>query len=201
MKHASGTRSALECLHRALDLSPEHLPSLRHAQRLAEKLGRWRDLVGLLEREAAQVSDLKQIVALRHRAAEVLDERLSDASAAVVAYEKLLAVSPAYLPALTALGRLYAESGRWADLASLHRTEAAVAPPERAAHSFSRWRDSGTAPGRYRRRAGHLWASPGTDAPGPPSAGCLGSSAPKPPGLGITGHGPPPRGRPEDRPA
>jgi len=124
---------AFECLHRALDLSPEHLPSLRHAQRLAEKLGRWRDLVGLLEREAAQVTDLKQIVALRHRAAEVLDERLSDASAAVVAYEKLLAVSPAYLPALTALGRLYADSGRWADLASLHRTEAAVAPSERAA--------------------------------------------------------------------
>ena len=124
---------AWECLHRALEMSPEHLPSLRHAQRLAEKLGRWRDLVGLLEREAAQVTDLKQIVALRHRAAEVLDERLSDASAAVVAYEKLLSVSPAYLPALTALGRLYAESGRWADLASLHRTEAAVATPERAA--------------------------------------------------------------------
>jgi cellulose synthase operon protein C len=124
---------ALECLHRALDLSPQHLPSLRHAQQLAEKVGRWRDLVDLLEREAAQVGDVKQIVALRHRAAEVLDERLSDPPAAVVAYEKLLSVSPAYLPALTALGRLYAESGRWSDLASLYRTEAAVAAPERAA--------------------------------------------------------------------
>jgi cellulose synthase operon protein C len=124
---------ALECLHRALDLSPEHLPSLRHAQRLADKVGRWRDLVDLLEREAAQVKDVKQIVALRHRGAEVLDERLSDPAAAVVAYEKLLAVSPAYLPALTALGRLYAEGGRWPDLASLYRTEAAMATPERAA--------------------------------------------------------------------
>ncbi|MGO9064475.1 MAG: tetratricopeptide repeat protein [Myxococcaceae bacterium] len=124
---------ALECLHRALDLSPKHLPSLRQAQGLAEKLGRWRDLVDLLEREAAQVGDMKQVVALRHRAAEVLDERLSDPAAAVGAYEKLLTVSPAYLPALTALGRLYAEGGRWADLALLYRTEAAVAPPERAA--------------------------------------------------------------------
>ena len=124
---------ALECLHRALDLAPTHLPSLRQAQRLAEKLGRWRNLVDLLEREAGQASDVKQVVALRHRAAEVLDERLADPTAAVEAYEKLLAVSSAYLPALTALGRLYAEGGRWRDLASLYRTEAAVAPPERAA--------------------------------------------------------------------
>jgi tetratricopeptide (TPR) repeat protein len=124
---------ALECLHRALDLSPNHLPSLRHAQQLADKLGRWRDLVDLLEREAAHSTDAKQIVALRHRAAAVLDERLSDPTAAVVAYEKLLSVSPAYLPALTALGRLYAAGGRWPDLASLYRTEAAVTAPERAA--------------------------------------------------------------------
>lgn len=124
---------ALECLHRALDLLPQHLPSLRHAQQLAEKLGRWRDLVELLEREAAHSTDVKQIVALRHRAAEALDERLSDPAAAVVAYEKLLAVSPAYLPALTALGRLYAAAGRWPDLALLYRTEAAMATPERAA--------------------------------------------------------------------
>jgi cellulose synthase operon protein C len=124
---------ALECLHRALDLAPEHLPSLRHAQRLAERLGRWRDLVELLAREATQVTDVKQIVALRHHAAEVLDERVYDPAAAVRAYEQLLSVSPAYLPALTALGRLYAEGGRWSDLASLYRTEAAVAAPERAA--------------------------------------------------------------------
>jgi cellulose synthase operon protein C len=123
---------ALECLRRALDLVADHLPSLHQAQRLSEKLSRWRDLVDLLEREAAGVGDAKQVVALRHRAAEVLDERLHDPAAAVVAYEKLLAVSPAYLPALTALGRLYADGGRWADLASLYRTEAAVAPPERA---------------------------------------------------------------------
>ena len=123
---------ALECLRRALDLVAEHLPSLRHAQRLAERLGRWRDLVELLEREASLVTDTKQVVALRHRAAEVLDDQLADPAAAVAAYEKLLAVSPAYLPALTALGRLYAQGGRWKDLASLYRTEAAVAAPERA---------------------------------------------------------------------
>ncbi len=131
--HMGDAERALECLHRALDLAPEHLSSLRQGQRLAEKLGHWRDLVGLLEREAALVGDLKQVVALRHRAAAVLDERLADPSAAVVAYEKLLAVSPAYLPALTALGRLYSEGGRWSDLAVLYRTEAAVATPERAA--------------------------------------------------------------------
>ncbi len=124
---------ALECLHRALDLETAHLPSLWHAQRLAEKLGRWRDLVGLLEREAGQAKDAKQVVALWHRAAEVLDGRLTDPTAAVVAYEKLLRVSPVYLPALTALGRLYAEGGRWRDLASLYRSEATVAQPERAA--------------------------------------------------------------------
>lgn len=124
---------ALECLFRALDLAPHHIPSLRHAQHLAEKAGRWRDLVSLLEREASHVSDVKQVVALRLWAAEVLDERLSDPAAAIVAYEKLLTVSPAYLPALKALGRLYAEGGRWPDLASLYRTEAAVATPERAA--------------------------------------------------------------------
>ncbi len=43
-------------------------------------------------------------------------------------YERVLALSPSYLPALKALGRLYAQEGRWSELIKMYRAEAEISP-------------------------------------------------------------------------
>ena len=68
------------------------------------------------------------MLSLYHRNAEILDEHLKDRAGAIAAYERVLALSPSYLPALKALGRLYAQEGRWEQLIKMYRAEAEISP-------------------------------------------------------------------------
>ncbi|HET9449906.1 MAG TPA: Adventurous gliding motility protein K, partial [Aggregicoccus sp.] len=119
---------AIECMKRVLDLSSDHLPSIRNLSRLYERAGRYRELLQNHELEASLAGDTKQVLSLHHRNAEILDEHLKDREGATAAYERLLALSPSYLPALKALGRLYAQESRWEDLIRMYRAEAEIAP-------------------------------------------------------------------------
>ena len=119
---------AIECLRRILDMAPDHLATMRNLGRLYERAGKWQELLELNENETRLASDTKQIVSLAHRNAEILDEQLKDRGAAIQAWERVLQLSPAYLPALKALGKLYGQDGRWAALIKMYRTEAEIAP-------------------------------------------------------------------------
>lgn len=119
---------AIECLKRVLDLSPDHLPTMHNLGRLYERVGRWSDLLDLNEQETRLASDTKQIVSLAHRNAEILEEHVKDRPAAIAAWERVLQLSPNYLPALRALGRLYGQDGRWEALIKMYRAEAEIAP-------------------------------------------------------------------------
>src|SRR5262249_15105532 len=75
----------------------------------------------------------KHVLSLHHRNAEILEEHLGDRAGAIAAYQRLLSLSPAYLPALKALGRLYSEEGNWLELVEMYRAEAEIAAsPEQA---------------------------------------------------------------------
>lgn len=125
---------AVDCLKRILEIAPDHLPTLRSLARLYQASGRWTDLLHNNELEASLVGDTKQVISIHHRGAEILEEQLQDRAGAIGAYERVLALSPAYLPALKALGRLYAQDGRWEDLIRMYRAEAEISPsPEHAA--------------------------------------------------------------------
>ncbi len=118
--------AAIECLKRILEISPDHLPTIRRLAGIYEGVSRWQDLIALHELEATLVGDTKQILAINHRNAEILDEQLRDRAGATAAWERLLALSPSYLPALKALGRLYAQDGRWEELIRMYRAEAEI---------------------------------------------------------------------------
>jgi tetratricopeptide (TPR) repeat protein len=125
---------AIDCLRRVLDLSPDHLPTMRNLGRLYERSGKWTELLELNDQETRLAYDTKQIVSLAHRNAEILEEQLKDRPAAIAAWERVLQLSPNYLPALRALGRLYGQDGRWDALIRMYRAEAEIAPaPEQAA--------------------------------------------------------------------
>ncbi|HEX4622705.1 MAG TPA: tetratricopeptide repeat protein, partial [Myxococcaceae bacterium] len=119
---------AVDALRRILEMVPDHLATLRNVARLLERSGRWAELIQLHETEASMVGDTKQVLSLHHHNAEILEEQLKDRAGAMGAYERVLQLSPSYLPALRALGRLYAQEGRWQDLIRMYRAEAEIAP-------------------------------------------------------------------------
>jgi tetratricopeptide (TPR) repeat protein len=121
--------------HRAiLEEAPSHIPTLQSLARLCERTQRWSDLIWANEREAALAEDQRQVVSLLHRNGEILEEHLEDKDGAVEVYQKMLALSPTYLPGLKALGKLYSQKGRWQELVAMYRQQAEVASnPEDAA--------------------------------------------------------------------
>ena len=130
---------AIECLKRVLDLAPDHLPTLRNLGRLYERCGRWHDLLELNEHETRLAADTRQVVSIAHRSAEILEEQLKDRPAAISGWERVLQLSPNYLPALRALGRLYGQDGRWEALVRMYRAEADLArSPDHAAGVIQR---------------------------------------------------------------
>ncbi len=125
---------AIECMRRILDLASDHLPTIRNLTRLLERAGRFQELITNQELEASLVGDTKQVLSLYHRNAEILDEHLKDRAGAIAAYERVLTLTPSYLPALKALGRLYAQESKWEPLIRMYRAEAEYSPsPEAAA--------------------------------------------------------------------
>lgn len=125
--------AALSTYRRLLETAPDHLPSIRVLARLAERVGDWEALIEAHQREAARCSDQRQVVSLLHRNAEILEEKLGDRERAVEAWRKLLLLSPSYLPALRALGRIFRQRGRWTELVEMYRQEAEVTPDRETA--------------------------------------------------------------------
>jgi tetratricopeptide (TPR) repeat protein len=125
---------AIETLRRTHELAPEHVVTVRSLARLYERVGQWPDVIEFHEREAALSGDTKQVVSLTHRNAEILEEHLKDRDGAIAIYERVLGLSPSYLPALKALGRLYFQTEQWEALVRMYRAEAEIAAsPEQAA--------------------------------------------------------------------
>ncbi|HYX92157.1 MAG TPA: tetratricopeptide repeat protein, partial [Myxococcaceae bacterium] len=125
---------ASECLKRVLELEPENVPTIRNLARLYQRSRRWQELITLSQIEASLVRDTREVLSLHHKSAEIVEHELGDRAAAVSYWERLLSISPTYLPALQALGRLYAQDARWEDLIRMYRAEGEISPsPEQAA--------------------------------------------------------------------
>lgn len=132
--HRQDLPAAAATLKRVLDLVPDHLPTIRSLARICERGGLWEELIRTNELEASLAGDARQVLSLFHTNAEILEEQLKKKDEAIEVYKKILSLSANYLPALKALGRLYAQAGRWAELVDMNRQEAEITPsPETAA--------------------------------------------------------------------
>jgi tetratricopeptide (TPR) repeat protein len=119
--------AAAATYERMLHLEPGYLPALRKLARLYASLERWDDVLRVNAIEAATVDDRNVVVSLWFRNGELLAEKLGRTESAIDAFQQALAVVPTYVPALKALGGIYARSGRWPDLLGMHRQEARAA--------------------------------------------------------------------------
>ncbi|MBK6685137.1 MAG: tetratricopeptide repeat protein [Deltaproteobacteria bacterium] len=118
---------AAHAFERVLDLVPRHLHAIRTLSRIATKREAWPDVLRLSELEVEATEDQKEVVAILHRAGQVIEEKLGDRVAAMSQYEKVLTLNPTYLPALRSLGKLYHQQERWGELLSMYQREAEVA--------------------------------------------------------------------------
>lgn len=117
---------ATAAYQRILEVVPGHLHAIRTLARLATKQEQWAEVLRMHELEVDASEDQKEIVALLHRAGSITEEKLGDIAGAVRLYEKVLALSPAYLPALGSLGKLYHQQQRFDDLVGMYRKEIEV---------------------------------------------------------------------------
>lgn len=93
--------------------------ALEELTRLRELAGDYEQVARLLTRRADGEIDAEKAVALRHRAARVVVERLSDKPRAVTLYEQILEQEPDDAEAQTALLELYEALGKSTELGKL----------------------------------------------------------------------------------
>ena len=97
---------AIETYSSIIDLDPEDYDAAQALDRLYQQLGRWYDLLAVLERQTELAPSPAEVVSLRYRIGELWREHLKDLGRAVEAYREVLAIDPAHEPTLRALEAL-----------------------------------------------------------------------------------------------
>ncbi len=123
---------AVVAYRETLTLAPAHLPALHALARIYRARGDDEHLVDVLRAQgAARVATVERAAPLAE-AARIAEQRLGDPERAIEHYEEVLRIEPRFAPALRALDRLYAQTGRFDALAALRRSAPDSSPEERA---------------------------------------------------------------------
>jgi tetratricopeptide (TPR) repeat protein len=128
-----GDRELAEAVLRDLVAEDEgDLWALEELTKLRGAAGDDAEVVRLLLRRAELVVEGGEALSLKHAAARVLVDKLDDATRATSLYEEILEAEPADAPAAAELRKLYAQAGRFKDLAKLLSNLVDVAPTQDA---------------------------------------------------------------------
>ena len=103
-----------------LALDPRHLGALKGLDRIFNRQGRYKELLGNLMAQIESAATPRQKIGLWERIAAIHDEEFLDHAAAADAYEAILRIDGAHDSALTALVRHYRALDRWEDVAALY---------------------------------------------------------------------------------
>jgi tetratricopeptide (TPR) repeat protein len=94
--------------------------ALKGLDRVYNRQGRYRDLLGILEREIHAAVTPRQRMSLYERMAAIYEEEFLDHEKAAEACEEILAIDPAQEEPHVALARHYRAMQRWEDVASIY---------------------------------------------------------------------------------
>lgn len=141
-QHRDAADDAVGHWYAALELEPTLLRAFDELERLLGKLGRWHDVVDLLERRSEQEAERGNVGAelrLLARTADLWESQLDNPEQAGQLIERILERDPANVPALTRLSKLYERSGDWAQSKSALERALELGPEgEDAAELFFR---------------------------------------------------------------
>lgn len=119
---------AAQTYKRVIQQDASNLAAVHAWQRSAARALRPRELLEALDYEIELTVERDRLVALLHRAGEVLDQQLDDRDGAIARYRRALEKDPRHVPTLSSLGRLYYASGRWNDLLDVYSQELKLTP-------------------------------------------------------------------------
>jgi tetratricopeptide (TPR) repeat protein len=108
--------AAIENYEKAAELSPSDLKALRGLERLYTQEGRYRDLVGILEREYEVVATERERIDILMRLAQMWEQEFRKPDNAAERLEQVLDIDPLHDDALCRLEQLYRTMQRWDDL-------------------------------------------------------------------------------------
>ncbi len=115
--------NAIRTYRRVLDEDATSLGGLAALQRAAERAGAYDVLVEALDLEAKQSEHKVRVLALKHRAAVLVEEKLGEMHQALERLEAILKIEKAYLPTIEALQRIYYREGRLPELLQTYERE------------------------------------------------------------------------------
>jgi tetratricopeptide (TPR) repeat protein len=105
--------------------------ALKGLDRIYNRTGRYRDLLGVLERQIHAAVTPRQRIALYERLAAIYEEEFLDHDRAAEACEAILGLDPSQDGSLTALARHYRSLERWEDVVSTYERHLRVASDEK----------------------------------------------------------------------
>ena len=127
--------TATELYQQALEMDPDAPGAMEALCRLLAVQQRWRDLITVLERRAAQTTDAAVRTQVLFTIAQIHGERLGHRESAVAALTRAMQSSPRDRLVLETLARLYEQAGEQQSLASTlaHMVDIITEPSERLA--------------------------------------------------------------------
>jgi tetratricopeptide (TPR) repeat protein len=111
---------AMDWYRRALDSDPSYVPALQSLGKLYGEREHWTALIAMHLGEAGSTRDVARRAAAHARVADILERKLGNPDQAIEHHARALGLVPGYAPSFKALARLYAEGGKFRELAELH---------------------------------------------------------------------------------
>jgi tetratricopeptide (TPR) repeat protein len=129
---------AIVAYEQILAIEESDADALNALERLFEGLGRWQELVEILEAKARHTYDSDEIVALRLRAADVYQQQLGRTDRAVATYQDILSVDQSHLGSLRSLEAIYLQQANWESALEVMERQLAVVSGEEQLAIFGR---------------------------------------------------------------
>ncbi len=119
--------NAFDTYARALTLDNGNEATLQNLERLAMVVNRWPQVASLYDAELEKLTDAPdRFVELGLRLAQIYEVQLEDVDNAIARYRRVMEVDPENQSAVRSLDRLYLQTNRWRELASILEREAEI---------------------------------------------------------------------------
>ncbi|HEV7558226.1 MAG TPA: tetratricopeptide repeat protein, partial [Kofleriaceae bacterium] len=120
-------KGAVEAYERVLAVSPNTVEAATAIQTIHERTGDWPKLVDALRRKADILTNVEDKKQLFYRAAQIEEEVLGNADAAIASYRAIFMIDDVDMVAMDALERLYVRLARWEPLKDVYAKKADLA--------------------------------------------------------------------------
>ncbi|MDQ3340002.1 MAG: tetratricopeptide repeat protein [Myxococcota bacterium] len=119
--------AAVETYERILKAAPQTVEAATAIQTIHERTGDWQKLVDVLKRKSDILPNVDERKQLLYRSAQIEEEVLSNADAAIATFRQVLSIDDVDMVAMDALERLYVRLARWEPLKDVYAKKADLA--------------------------------------------------------------------------